>query len=142
MKELPSRPHLAAEAEFHSRRANEGTRLREGLLSPGSADGSRQENPPVQGSRLRARLVRLTRLLTPAKMRPELQSGAFRFPGKPHQWISDGCPLRLPSGQAWFPEVGRKTYLGSAKPCRGSCNLAREPDGSEWKPLSLFMEAS
>lgn len=70
-----------------------------------------------------------------------LQLGRFRQQGEIHQWMYDRYSLRRLLEQCGFTHVVQHTATTSYVSDWSSFNLDTEPDGSIYKPDSLFMEA-
>ena len=70
-----------------------------------------------------------------------LQVGRFRQSGEIHQWMYDRFSLKRLLEQSGFTDVIQRTATESYVPHWASFNLDTEPDGSIYKPDSLFMEA-
>lgn len=70
-----------------------------------------------------------------------LNIGQFRQSGEVHQWMYDRFSLQRLLEQCGFVDVVQRTATESYVPNWSSFNLDTEPDGSIYKPDSLFMEA-
>jgi predicted SAM-dependent methyltransferase len=70
-----------------------------------------------------------------------LQLGRFRMGGEIHQWMYDRYSLARLLESAGFEQPTRRTAHTSAIPGWTGFNLDTAPDGSVYKPDSLFMEA-
>ncbi|NEQ99869.1 MAG: methyltransferase domain-containing protein [Cyanothece sp. SIO2G6] len=70
-----------------------------------------------------------------------LELGRFRKSGEIHQWMYDCFSLKRLLEQNGFVEVIQRTAIESYVPDWSTFNLDTEPDGSIYKPDSLFMEA-
>lgn len=70
-----------------------------------------------------------------------LQIGRFRLRGEVHQWMYDRYSLSRLLQQAGFENPVQQTAFGSAVENWGQFNLDAEPDGTVYKPDSLYMEA-
>jgi predicted SAM-dependent methyltransferase len=71
-----------------------------------------------------------------------LQIGRFRLGGENHQWMYDSYSLGLLLLACGFSNVAVRSASESCIPDWATCNLDTEPDGSVYKPDSLFIEAS
>jgi SAM-dependent methyltransferase len=90
------------------------------------------------GSVLRNKIVRT--VLT-VDDREALQVGRFRRQGEIHQWMYDSYSLARLLGEAGFFEARQCTATLSRIPNWTAYGLDSEPDGTTYKPDSLFMEA-
>jgi predicted SAM-dependent methyltransferase len=70
-----------------------------------------------------------------------LQIGRFRLGGEIHQWMYDRCSLTQLLTQSHFTDITPQTATRSKIPNWPSFNLDTEPDGTTYKPDSLFIEA-
>ncbi len=70
-----------------------------------------------------------------------LQLGRFRQRGEVHQWMYDRYSLKRLLEQCGFVDIVQRTATDSYIADWASFNLDTEPDGSTYKPDSLFMEA-
>ncbi|ASC71435.1 Methyltransferase domain protein [Halomicronema hongdechloris C2206] len=70
-----------------------------------------------------------------------LEIGRFRQSGEIHQWMYDRYSLRKLLNNCGFIGIVQRTAKESYIPNWESFNLDTEPDGSTYKPYSLFMEA-
>ena len=70
-----------------------------------------------------------------------LKIGRFRLSGEVHQCMYDRYSLRCLLASNGFVEIVQRSAKESYIPCWSSYNLDTEPDGSIYKPDSLFMEA-
>lgn len=70
-----------------------------------------------------------------------LQIGRFRQRGEIHQWMYDRYSLRVILESNGFSDVVPRLASESYIPDWKSFNLDTEPDGSTYKPDSLYMEA-
>lgn len=70
-----------------------------------------------------------------------LQVGRFRRQGEIHQWMYDSYSLARVLKECGFAEPHRCTATQSRIPNWAALCLDNEPDGSTYKPDSLFMEA-
>lgn len=70
-----------------------------------------------------------------------LQLGRFRGGGEIHQWMYDSYSLARLLRDTGFQEPRELSATESAMPNWSSYCLDNEPDGSTYKPDSLFMEA-
>ena len=71
---------------------------------------------------------------------PLLELGRFRAGGTVHQWMYDRYSLRKLLVECGLAEVNRRTARESAVLGWSAFNLDTEPDGTVYKPDSLFME--
>jgi predicted SAM-dependent methyltransferase len=69
------------------------------------------------------------------------QIGKFRQNGEPHQWMYDRYSLALLLEQSGFRNIIQRSPTQSYIPNWDSFNLDTEPDGTVYKPDSLFVEA-
>lgn len=70
-----------------------------------------------------------------------LQLGRFRQGGEIHQWMYDRHSLTQLLKDTGFTQITQRTATESYIPNWTSFNLDTEPDGSIYKPDSLYMEA-
>ncbi len=70
-----------------------------------------------------------------------LKVGQFRLEGEIHQWMYDEFSLGRLLKQIGFIDVTRRAAAESVIPAWPGYNLDTNPDGSIYKPDSLFMEA-
>lgn len=70
-----------------------------------------------------------------------LQVGRFRQSGEVHQWMYDRYSLAKLLKQCGLEQIVQRTATESYIPNWSSFNLDTEPDGTVYKPDSLFMEA-
>ena len=68
--------------------------------------------------------------------------GAFRLSGEVHRWMYDRYSLARALEMAGFQSAEKKGAAESSIPGWASFNLDTEPDGSIYKPDSLYMEAT
>jgi hypothetical protein len=69
-----------------------------------------------------------------------LQVGRFRQRGQHHQWMYDRYSLRLLLRDCGFQEIVRRQATESGIPEWASFGLDADPDGTVYKPDSLYME--
>ncbi|MGF1479791.1 MAG: methyltransferase domain-containing protein [Cyanophyceae cyanobacterium] len=70
-----------------------------------------------------------------------LQIGRFRQSGEVHQWMYDRHSLGMLLKQTGLTDIMQRSATESVIPNWTSWGLDTEPDGSVYKPDSLFMEA-
>lgn len=70
-----------------------------------------------------------------------LQLGRFRMSGEVHKWMYDRYSLKSLLAQAGFINVTETSSIVSKIPDWPRYNLDTEPDGTAYKPDSLYMEA-
>ncbi len=70
-----------------------------------------------------------------------LQIGRFRQSGEVHQWMYDRYSLSLLLKKCGFQNILQQTAATSYIPNWTCFNLDTEPDGSVYKPDSMFLEA-
>jgi hypothetical protein len=70
-----------------------------------------------------------------------LQMGRFRQSGEVHQWMYDRYSLALLLEKCGLEKIVQRTATESCIPDWGNWNLDTEPDGTLYKPDSLYMEA-
>jgi SAM-dependent methyltransferase len=70
-----------------------------------------------------------------------LSIGRFRVSGEVHQWMYDRYSLRCMLELYGFEGIVQRSAVESYIPNWTSYNLDTEPDGSVYKPDSLYMEA-
>jgi SAM-dependent methyltransferase len=117
------------------------------------AESLRQAVPAREDSRRRDLLRSIRRL--PSRIRSSivrrvlgkddwraLQIGRFRLCGEVHQWMYDRYSLARLLKQCGFESVTRRESTTSAIEGWSRFNLDTDPDGSVYKPDSLYMEAS
>ena len=71
-----------------------------------------------------------------------LVTGRFRQSGEIHQWMYDRYSLALALMQSGFQSPIQQTAVSSMFPEWGKYNLDIEPDGTAYKPDSLYLEAA
>lgn len=81
------------------------------------------------------------RLILNSKEYQALDIGRFRQMGEVHQWMYDSYSLAKLIKQCGFTDVLQRTATTSYLENWSSYNLDTEPDGSVYKPDSLFIEA-
>ncbi|MGQ0810074.1 MAG: class I SAM-dependent methyltransferase [Nitrospiraceae bacterium] len=136
---------LPNEAFLFERSGGEMRRILEGMKTP-----SISQNHSLS---LMQRLVRQLRMI-PQKVRAHclrtllgyegyvaLEIGQFRLGGEVHQWMYDRYSLGRLLAQAGFQSVRRCGPSESQIPDWSTYHLDTEPDGSTYKPDSLYMEA-
>jgi SAM-dependent methyltransferase len=84
---------------------------------------------------------KLARTLLSKEDYEALQTGRFRSQGEIHQWMYDGYSLRRVLKECGFISPQRCAAAESRIPDWARYCLDTEPDGSIYKPDSLFMEA-
>lgn len=67
--------------------------------------------------------------------------GTFRLSGEIHRWMYDGYSLGRALDKAGFISARQMGAAESAIPRWASFNLDTQPDGSAYKPDSIYMEA-
>ncbi|WP_026072953.1 class I SAM-dependent methyltransferase [Nodosilinea nodulosa] len=82
----------------------------------------------------------LLRLILGFRDYQALQIGRFRQSGEVHQWMYDHYSLSHLLKRCGFIEVVQRTALTSYIPNWSAYNLDTDPDGSVYKPDSLFIE--
>ena len=87
------------------------------------------------------REVLLKLILSPTDYQA-LKIGRFRQGGEIHQWMYDRFSLKCLLNECGFVDVIQRTANDSYVPDWVTFNLDTEPDGSIYKPDSLFMEAT
>ncbi len=70
-----------------------------------------------------------------------LNIGRFRLSGEIHQWMYDRYSLRYLLGSCGFVKITQRSAFESYLPDWTSQNLDTDPDGTVYKPDSLYMEA-
>ena len=85
--------------------------------------------------------IKLTRHLLGTEDYSALELGRFRMSGEVHQWMYDRYSLGKLLEVVGFLQVTKREANESAINNWQSFNLDTEPDGSVYKPESLFMEA-
>ena len=70
-----------------------------------------------------------------------LKIGRFRLSGEVHKWMYDRYSLRCLLASCGFVKIVQRSSLESYIPNWASYNLDTEPDGSIYKPDSIYMEA-
>jgi hypothetical protein len=70
-----------------------------------------------------------------------LQIGRFRQSGEVHKWMYDRYSLAACLGEAGFVQVRECSAFESGIPGWRDFHLDTEPDGTIYKPDSLYMEA-
>jgi len=69
-----------------------------------------------------------------------LRIGRFRQSGEIHQWMYDSYSLKAVLAECGFERITEQGPTSSLIPFWASFNLDIEPDGSTYKPHSIFME--
>jgi predicted SAM-dependent methyltransferase len=90
-------------------------------------------------SNYRHQLV-LKLILSPTEL-DALEIGQFRLSGEVHQWMYDHYSLSSLLKKCGLQEITKRTAHESYIPEWASFNLDTEPDGSVYKPDSLYMES-
>ena len=141
-------PHISNEAFILKRLGTEAKNLIE-------AGHQMQQTPQSSDSWIKRTFRPAYRILREANYRREtflklilrssdyqaLQVGRFRQGGEIHQWMYDRYSLKLILEQCNFIQIVQCTATTSYIADWSSFNLDTEPDGSIYKPDSLFMEA-
>jgi hypothetical protein len=99
---------------------------------------SRKIRSWTKASRIRDKLLQI---VLGSKDWKALGVGRFRLGGEIHQWMYDRFSLRRLIEQAGFRGVIQRSATESYIENWASENLDTNPDGSVYKPDSLFMEA-
>lgn len=114
---------------------------------------TREPGPPNDGrpSRVAWRYVfrnpgrvlrsKLIKTILGTEDRDALRLGRFRRGGEIHMWMYDAYSLKRLLDQAGFIDITRQTATESRIPNWKDYHLDSEPDGSAYKPDSLYMEA-
>ncbi len=76
-----------------------------------------------------------------SKLYSALRIGYFRQSGEVHQWMYDRYSLSVLLEKCGLEDIVQRTATESYIPNWASFNLDTEPDGSVYKPDSLFIEA-
>ena len=148
MEEYLGRPYLASEEALYRRAGNEMKSIRESLLKqPGvAAQASRLPDRSSASFRASWPVAMFYKLLCLSKKYRRIESiyniGKFRLSGEVHQWMYDRYSLSLLLQEAGFSPARQESITPSARPDWNHYTLDRNSDGSEWKPVSLYMEAS
>ena len=95
-------------------------------------------NPNSLGDRLRRRVLRV---LVGSEGLAAYDHGRFRNSGEVHKWMYDRFSLAKALECAGFAEIKEVGPIESRVTNWSGFNLDTEPDGSTYKPDSLFMEA-
>jgi predicted SAM-dependent methyltransferase len=114
----------------------------------------RRSRSPQAGAKRRNGLSRLYIILrSPSILRESLiklllgkeygalQTGRFREKGEVHRWMYDRHSLAMLLGACGFKQIVTRGAAESYVPDWAEFGLDTEPDGSVYKPDSLFMEA-
>ncbi len=118
--------------------------------SVGGAADARASTTPYFLRRLRPSRNNLSKLarafarwtdLLPPSTRTALAIGRFRIGGEVHRWMYDSYSLRRMLEAIGFVSVVQRTAFDSYLPDWSAQHLDTEPDGTIYKPTSLFMEA-
>lgn len=116
----------------------------------GIVTAAQNAKPPVKKQRHLIRTIshfpahlkiKLTRHLLGTEDYSALELGRFRMSGEVHQWMYDRYSLGKLLEVVGFLQVTKREANESAIDNWQSFNLDTEPDGSVYKPESLFMEA-
>jgi predicted SAM-dependent methyltransferase len=86
-------------------------------------------------------LTRFRQKLLGSQGSEALQIGQFRLAGEVHQWMYDRYSLTRLLEQAGFQNPQRRGPTESVIPGWASFHLDTDPDGSTYKPDSIYMEA-
>ena len=105
------------------------------------ASVSRRGRSGVSGL-LRSLRHAIARMFLTEKELQALELGQFRLQGEMHQWMYDRYSLKRLLEAAGFQNPTQRTALESAVPNWPDYHLDTEPDGSVYKPDSLYMEAA
>lgn len=123
------------------------------IIEYGRKIKSVSSNPPI--AKQKSKLQRIWQLLIDKQSRRErkirkligeegctaLQIGRFRMSGEVHQWMYDSYSLSKLLGEYGFINILKREADQSYIPKWPSYNLDTEPDGSVYRPDSLFVEA-
>jgi hypothetical protein len=97
---------------------------------------------PRQGRLPRSLRHTIARKFLTKDERRALKVGQFRSQGEPHQWMYDRYSLKRLLETAGFQNAAQRTAFESAVPNWTDYYLDTDPDGSVYKPDSLYMEAA
>jgi predicted SAM-dependent methyltransferase len=124
------------------------------LIEHARAQRSAVAQSPLPGGRLRRSLRSLYGFLRNSSFRREiayklclgrnyeaLQIGRFRLSGEIHQWMYDRYSLNRLLKECGFVEIVQRLASESYAEKWSNFNLDTQPDGTVYKPDSLFMEA-
>lgn len=109
--------------------------------SPKSS-GPPEEANSQRRSFLKAAKRKMVRLGLGSEGMREREVGAFRFSGEIHRWMYDRYSLARALEDAGFSSPRKMDAAESTVPGWMEFHLDTEPDGSVYKPDSLFMEAT
>ena len=116
-------------------------RLHEKRTAPAHSDADRRGR-----RRMVRRIISLVKRLlrkvaVPPQDRQALEVGRFRLSGEVHYWMYDEASLRAALLAARFVDIRRFSAFESYTEGWRDEHLDAQPDGSVYKPSSLFMEA-
>jgi Methyltransferase domain len=142
---IPNEAFVVARSGVEARNAIEAARQRRLCESPAAirAGGAAKAKTPLgslTGAAAKAR-ERLIRWLLGAEY-GALQNGRFRQSGEIHQWMYDRWSLRLLLQSVGYENIVQRSPDVSYVDDWARFNLDTEPDGTVYKPDSLFMEAT
>jgi hypothetical protein len=146
MFEYLKKSPLANESFVRGRLGGEAARILDSIRG-----GDPEQHPqPSSFQRVRERLRRLPRKVRSALVRVLLGREAygvlavarFRSSGEIHQWMYDRYSLGILLEKAGFMNAKRVGPTESRIPDWTSYNLDTDPDGTVYKPDSLYMEAT
>ena len=141
---LKQRP-IPNEAFVYERLGGEARRLVQSIRSARSSEKNERRSSPgnwiaaIQSIPQRARAA-LIRWLLGKHDYKALQIGRFRSGGEVHQWMYDRYSLALLLEHAGFQNSIQRTAFESEIDNWAQFNLDTEPDGTIYKPDSLYLE--
>jgi predicted SAM-dependent methyltransferase len=143
--ELPNREFLLQRGGIEIRNIIE-RRRKTGKTGPNENQGKRSRSISIAGllSNPRAYLAKKKEHLIRYLLGPEydvLQIGRFRKRGEVHLWMYDRYSLGKLLQDSGFLDPEARSASESAIPGWSGYQLDTEPDGSDYKPGSLYMEA-
>jgi SAM-dependent methyltransferase len=133
---IPNEPFVLRRMGGEARRIISEFRGAATQPNPSASESPRQNRPPRS---LRHTIAR--KFLTKEE-RLALKVGQFRSQGEPHQWMYDRYSLKRLLETAGFQNAAQRTAFESAVPNWTDYHLDTDPDGSIYKPDSLYMEAA
>ena len=137
MREYFQQESIPNEAFVHERLGGEARRMVQELKSSGTK-GQPASLPARARFQLRSRVLKL--LLGDQGCRA-LELGRFRMGGEVHKWMYDRYSLACALLEAGFAEPRPVGPAESRIPGWAGFHLDTEPDGTVYKPDSLYMEA-
>jgi predicted SAM-dependent methyltransferase len=145
MRVYLEREFIPNEAFACERLGGEARQIIQAWRSKNSQKRDHPSRHPNLRSRIRAFLLsvhqKLLRVALGAEDYRALELGRFRLSGEVHQWMYDRHSLSVLLHKVGFENVKLVGPRESQIPCWSTYSLDIEPDGTVYKPDSLYMEA-